>query len=59
MMLTKHFRSELFDDSVYSDLVYKCNSTYRDLIKKGISHRCVYGVDINKANNAQVLQVPS
>ena len=27
----------------YLDLVYKYNSTYRDLIKKGISHTCIYG----------------
>ena len=32
----------------YTDLVYKYNSTCRDLIKKGI---CCYGDVINKAKN--------
>ena len=33
----------------YSDLVYKYNSTYRDLIKQGILNPCYYGDVINKA----------
>ena len=32
----------------YKDLLYKYNSTCRNMIKKGISHPCFYGNVINK-----------
>ena len=42
-----------FHNEIKEQKTLKNSSTYKDLIKKGISHSCLYGDVNNKANKFQ------